>query len=196
MKNVFLVGDSIRVGFCETVKCELSDIAEVHYPDDNCAYTQYTYVNLPYWAGAKTDPKKVDLVYWNNGHHDTAHWMKDNDDGPLNSPEEYAHMLRRLVKRMHFVFPNAEIIFYTTTHREEGLKDMTEPRSNEEIDTYNAVAREVMVEAGIPVSDVCGYADLLTDDPKFADGIHFTPECFEKIGKFVACEIRERLVNR
>ncbi len=196
MKNVFLVGDSIRVGFCETVKSELSDIAVVTYPDDNCAYTQYTYVNLPGWAAAKTDPKKVDLVYWNNGHHDTAHWMKDDDDGPLNSPEVYAYMLRRLVRRMHNVFPNAKIIFYTTTHRQDGLEDMMHPRSNEEIDTYNAVAREVMSEAGVAVSDVCAYADSLTDDPKFADGVHFTTECFEKIGKFVAREIRERFVNQ
>lgn len=196
MKNVFLVGDSIRCGFCEAVKQELADIADVTYPDENCQFTQYTYVHLSDWAYSKTEPQKVDLVYWNNGHWDAVHWMKDDDDGCLNTPEEYAHMLRRLIRRMRCLFPNAEIVFFTTPHLEEGLKNMMHPRSNGEIDALNAAAREVMEEAGVPISDICAFADALPDHPKFADGIHFTPECFAKIGRYAADEIRGRLAHK
>ncbi len=122
------------------------------------------------------------------------HWLKEDDS--LNSPEEYAHMLHRLVRRMHSIFPNAEIVFFTSTHLDDGLKNMMHPRSNAELDALNAAARVVMEEEGVPVSDICAFADSLPDEPKFADGIHFTPECFEKIGRFAAAEIRERLANK
>lgn len=38
--NIFLIGDSIRLGYCETVKKELADIAEVFYVMDNCRKPQ------------------------------------------------------------------------------------------------------------------------------------------------------------
>lgn len=37
--NIFLLGDSIRQGYCETVRKELVDIAEVFYVSDNCRNT-------------------------------------------------------------------------------------------------------------------------------------------------------------
>ena len=40
-KNIFLIGDSIRQGYCKVVAEELLDIAKVFYIEDNCRNTQY-----------------------------------------------------------------------------------------------------------------------------------------------------------
>ena len=40
-KNVFLIGDSLRMGYCEAVKTDLSDVANVFYPAENCRNSQY-----------------------------------------------------------------------------------------------------------------------------------------------------------
>lgn len=62
--NIFLIGDSIRRGYCETVKMELSDVAEVFYVDDNCRNTQYVITSLKQWSGmfdfATTTPMNPD----------------------------------------------------------------------------------------------------------------------------------------
>ena len=36
MKKIVLIGDSIRMGYCEYVKNSLRDVAEVYYPPENC----------------------------------------------------------------------------------------------------------------------------------------------------------------
>ena len=36
MKQLLLIGDSIRMGYCETVKTLLADDYEVIFPKENC----------------------------------------------------------------------------------------------------------------------------------------------------------------
>ena len=59
MKNVILLGDSIRIGYCNYVKEELKDIAEVVFPDDNSRFTQYTFVNLFSWLALADNPEDI-----------------------------------------------------------------------------------------------------------------------------------------
>ena len=72
-KTIFLVGDSIRMGYCGYTKEYLKDVADVAYPDDNCRYTQYTYVGLSQWKNIFPDPitqnhsyclLRVNLLYY------------------------------------------------------------------------------------------------------------------------------------
>ena len=72
--NIFLIGDSIRLGYCETVKESLSDKAEVFYIDENCRNSQYVITSLNGWQGKFDHPEKVDIVQFNCGHWDVAHW--------------------------------------------------------------------------------------------------------------------------
>ena len=58
-KNVFLIGDSLRMGYCETVKTDLSDVANVFYPAENCRNSQYIITCLRTWS-TLCDPKTVD----------------------------------------------------------------------------------------------------------------------------------------
>ena len=73
-KNIFLIGDSIREGYCALTREALSDLAEVFYVNDNCRNTQYVITNLNNWANLFSDPDRVDLVQFNCGHWDVAHW--------------------------------------------------------------------------------------------------------------------------
>lgn len=190
MKRVFLIGDSIRMGYCKATADALAGEFSVQYPAENCRHAQHVYVGMPWWAEEAGDPDSIDLVCWNCGHWDCAHWMKE-EDGPLNSPEQYAEMIGRIAKRVRQVFPNAKQLFFTTTYREEGVR-MDHPRSNEEIRLYNETAKRVLLPLGIPVSDMAAFSLTLGDD-RFADGVHFTEAAFGKLGQFAAQTIREML---
>ena len=41
MKNIILIGDSIRKGYDVYVKEQLKGVANVYYPDDNCRFAYY-----------------------------------------------------------------------------------------------------------------------------------------------------------
>ena len=38
--SILLIGDSIRLGYCKTVREQLADVANVFYPTENCRNTQ------------------------------------------------------------------------------------------------------------------------------------------------------------
>ena len=112
-KNIFLIGDSIREGYCALTREALSDLAEVFYVNDNCRNTQYVITNLNNWANLFSDPDRVDLVQFNCGHWDVAHWR--GGAFSLTSEDEYARNLQIIIDMLSEVFPNAIIVFATTT---------------------------------------------------------------------------------
>ena len=87
-KNIFLIGDSIRKGYCAHTKNALREKAEVFYFEDNCRSSQYIIFSLKKWAGMFDDPAKVDIVQFNCGQWDTAHWNRY--EFSLTSESEYA----------------------------------------------------------------------------------------------------------
>lgn len=188
MKKVLLLGDSIRLGYCNYVKEELKEVAEVYFPEENCRNTQYTFVSLSNWLNLAGDPQDVSVVHWNNGHWDVAHWR--GEDISLNTPEQYADMLERIYKQLSTCFPKAKIIFALTTPMNPDGSIGLNPRSNIEIERYNAVAREVMNRLHVPVNDLYS---LMKDKPSsfYADYAHFTEEGFQLVGKKVAQVIQE-----
>ena len=151
-KNVLLLGDSIRAGYCEYTKAALSDAANVKYPDDNCRNTQYTYVSLAWWKNIFENTEKVNVVYWNNGHWDIAHW--GGDEKSLNSVGQYCDMLCRIAKKLRKFFPNAKIIFATTTPANPNGSVGPNPRTNEEILKYNKAAISALSEEDVEIHDV------------------------------------------
>ena len=67
-KEYFLIGDSIRMGYCASAREALSDVAEVFYVADNCRNTQNVITNLNGWANMFDDPTRVDMVQF-------KHWL-------------------------------------------------------------------------------------------------------------------------
>ena len=192
MKKVFLLGDSIRLGYCDFVKEMLKDEAEVCYPSDNGRFTDYTYVHLPTWKNLAGDPNDVSVVHWNNGHWDCAHW--DHAEQPLHTVAEYADRLKRVYGMIRHCFPNTRVIFATTTGVNEAhVSEMANPRSNAEIAEYNRAAKAVMAELNVPVNDLASVAATFPD-AYFRDGqVHYGEEGSHLLAQAVVDRIREML---
>lgn len=188
--NIFLIGDSIRKGYCATVREKLADTAEVFYFADNCRSTQYAIFNMKSWAGMFNDPSRVDIVHFNFGHWDVAHFH--GVELSLTSIEEYERNLNVIIELLKRFFPNAKLIFATTSPMNPNRLLMNEgnPRSDEEIDRYNDVAVAVARKHGVTVSDLNAYMRNWNSEC-YADACHLTPTAFAMLGEEVARRLRE-----
>ena len=153
MKNIFLIGDSIRfgtgkpdsLGYGVYVKEKLAGRANVYLPNENCRFAQHTLRFLHKWA-ADVPCEEIDIVHWNNGLWDAVRLFGDE---PLTPLEVYGDMLRRVYKRIRFLFPNAKVIFALSTSVIEERAKPEFIRYNHEIEMYNRKAVEVMEELGV-----------------------------------------------
>lgn len=184
MKNVFLIGDSIRFGshivsdisnlspgYGVYVKEKLEGIANVYQPDENCRFAQFTLRFLHKWA-KKTPAEEMDVVYWNNGLWDVLRLFGDE---PLTPIDVYAQMLRRVHARIRLLFPNAKIVFALSTSVIEKWAKPHFFRYNHEIEEYNRKAIEVMEELGVKVSDLYSVTSAF-DESMHSDWVHFNEE--------------------
>ncbi len=189
--NIFLIGDSIRQGYCETVRSELEDVAEVFYFKDNCRSSQYIIFNMKKWAGLFSDPSLVDIVQFNCGHWDISHW--NGHALPLTSEAEYERNLQIIIDQLRHFFPRARLVFATTSPMNPGGKMGTNVRTDEEIDRYNAIARGVMERNGIPINDVNAFVRPWGSEC-FKDYCHLTTEGFAALGKYVAEQLKSYII--
>lgn len=191
-KSVLLIGDSIREGYCSTVRELLRDIADVYYPNENCRFAQYIISSLSSYVNLVPNPEKVDVVYWNCGQWDTAHFR--NDDEPLNSPEQYGHAVARIQKALRREFKKAEIIFATTTPMNPSGDAGINPRTTEDIMKYNEIASDLILGIGGKIDDLF---ELMKDKNSswYKDYCHYTDEGFSYIGRHVAEYIRNIISN-
>ena len=185
MKKILLLGDSIRMGYDSYVKLALEGEAEVCYPSDNCRFTTFMIRNIHEWKGQLGCDNGVDLVHFNVGLWDCLH-MPDGE--ALVSIDQYRVNLERIIRMLKSDFPSAKIIFATSTPVIERLFGICK-RYNNEIEEYNAVARELMAANGIEVNDL--YA-LLKDKPEsyHSDLTHFytkiaTKEITEQVLSYI-----------
>ena len=196
MKNLLLIGDSIRMGYCGFVREKLAGEAEVYYSDDNARFLQYTLRALSDWQGAGKWPE-IDVVHWNNGLWDLLHlnaaatgcdgeaagdtFSPENvpaefvfDKEPLTPPDMYRYMLKRVHTRIRQLFPRAEIVFATTTPVIEEQATWAF-RSNKEIDLYNQIARETLIPLGVRINELGEFARKNCEN-LHKDWVHYTAE--------------------
>lgn len=190
MKRVFLIGDSIRIGYDSYVREMLADEAQVYWSDDNARFVQYTLRYVNEWANHDCDPGKIDLVHWNNGLWEVLRLMGDE---PQTAIEEYEAGLKRIAKRLRRVFPNAKIIFGLTTSVIEERMNPDFKRYNRDIEAYNAVARRVMEQENVEINDLYSVAQDMSDDWHSADGTHYTEAGYRALAAQVAAAIRASL---
>ena len=190
MKNIFLLGDSIRFGappnspgYGVIVKEKLKGKANVLYPDANCRWTQHTLRFLHEWV-ADIECEKIDVVHWNNGLWDVH---RIDGDEPLTTCDGYVEMLGRIHKRLVKTFPNAKIIFALTTAIIEQWDTENERIYNSDIRKYNDAAAKLMKSLNVEVNDLY----TLTEDfgwTLHSDWIHFNKEGSQKIAnKVIEC---------
>ena len=182
MKKLFLIGDSIRMGYCEYVKLALKGKAEVYWHTENARFAEYVLYSIGNWEAQLRMGKDLDCIHWNVGLHDVIRTMEDD---PITPPDIYAYYIDRICKRLRAYYPKAEMIFATSTPVQEELYGYWLSRKNADIDNINAAAVEVVAKHGIKVNDLHA---LLKDKPLnyYSDMTHFnTPEAAELITKAV-----------
>ena len=178
MKKIFLIGDSIRMGYDKYVKEALSGAAEVVYPEENSRFAEYVLRYAHTWkANLKLDDD-VDLVHWNAGLWDVLELFGEE---PLTPIDFYAYFVEKIDKRLRRLFPKAKIVFATSTPVIEGVaKEFI--RHNNVIESYNRRAVEVLSGTDTVINDLYTLAKSLPDS-YHSDATHFyTPEATEIIG--------------
>ena len=187
LPEILLIGDSVRQLYSPHVAAALKGRAEVKWPNGNCQNSQYILTNLARWRGLVASPK---VVQFNCGHWDAAHW--DGDGESLTSVEEYARNVRKIIHRIRRDWPEAKIVFATTTpmNPDGKIKMGKNPRTTESIRIYNAAAVKVAQEEGVVVNDLFALAQKWSS-------VHYTDYChFGKMAsKVLGRKVAEKLAN-
>ncbi len=192
LPRVLLIGDSIAMGYTLPLRQLLAGKANVHYPGENCHDSQRILERFDQYLGKEA----WDVIQFNCGIHDstllneTGLAIKAGERGKVRIPiEEYRENLGKIVARLRQT--GAALIWCATTPVADNLPH----RQPAEIARYNAVAKEVMLTQGIPITDLHA---LVTrrGDPKWQDGVHFTIEGTRELARDMAPAIETALAQR
>jgi len=130
MKNLLLIGDSIRAGYDKAVAKTLAGKANVYFPAENCRFASYVLRYLHEYK-ALANGEKIDVLHWNAGLWDCLRLFEEEPHTPVDI---YAYYIDRICVRIQKLFPEAKVIFATSTSvlAEKMSKDFK--RCNEEIE--------------------------------------------------------------
>lgn len=184
MKNVLLIGDSIRVGYDKAVKATLEGKANVYFPEDNCRFASYL---LRYIHEYKSliENGDVDVLHWNAGLWDCLRLFEEEPHTPI---DVYAYYIDRICMRIKKCFPNTKVIFATSTKVQSEKMPEGFKRYNEDIEKYNEVAVEIVKKHGFLVNDLYAVSATLPDEAH-SDAVHYYTPIGTEIftGKVLSC---------
>ena len=183
LPEILLIGDSIRIGYCGAVSNALAGKAEVKWPKSNCQNSQNILISLAWWRGLVASPK---VVQFNCGHWDAAHW--DGDDSALTTVEEYGRNVRKIIHRIRRYWPEAKIVFATTTPMNPNGELGRNVRTTEAIRLYNAEGVKVAKSEGVEVNDLFAATEKWPASD-YADYCHFNKEASMRLGGLVAARL-------
>src|ERR1700730_7487442 len=108
MKTVILIGDSIRMGYQPIAQRQLSTIAQVCGPQENCRNSRDVLAHLKEWATSR----KPDLIHINCGLHDLKREFGQSQCAvPI---EEYGKNVRQILDLLKSQ-TQATVIWASTT---------------------------------------------------------------------------------
>ena len=202
LANVFLYGDSISIGYTETVQNELTGKANVIRLFGNGGSSNEFIRNMEEMKKAMFQPFlkegwdfEWDLIHFNVGLHDLKYVVNGKLDKlngkQVSSVAKYKENLKSICKYLIENYPKAILIFATTTPVPEG-----EPGrfAGDEI-KYNKAALEVLAEyPKIKVNDLYSFVkpNFLKWEIK-PGNVHYNPTGQHEQGKEVAQVILERI---
>ncbi len=176
MKNILLIGDSIRMGYDKAVRKSLAGIANVYFPEENCRFAAYVLRYIHEYGNLIPDAQ-VDVIHWNAGLWDCL-WFFGEEE-PHTPIDIYAYYIDRICQRIRVLFPGAKVIFATSTkvQPEKTLKNYR--RSNEEIEAYNQAAVSIVRKYGFEVNDMYAVSAALPEEAHSDDVHYYTPVATE-----------------
>jgi lysophospholipase L1-like esterase len=191
-KKITLLGDSIRKGYQPYVGLYLSNGTEIWGPEENTQHTVHLIANAPRWI----KNRQADIIHLNSGLHDIKN-IPFSSRRPVVSEELYAENIERMIKYIHYCWPECVVIWATTTPvndekalaAHEEAKDFS--RYNEDVIKYNAISKKVVQRLGIPVNDLYSFVMKADKDMIMKkDGVHFTDFGNDLLGEQVADSIQ------
>ena len=151
MKEVLLLGDSIRQAYQSGVVERLSGIANVSAPGENCRFAAYTLNSLRWRLPGFPKP---DVIHWNNGLWDLAILYGGTEC--FTTLDNYMDAIKKTLEQLRKT--GAQIIFATTTpcHPDKGSYNPTMPSytRNADVERYNAAVVDFMEKENIPINDL------------------------------------------
>lgn len=185
MKEIFLIGDSIRQGYDKYIRSCFREVAEVRFPEENCRFAEYTLRFLHKWAEDLQVPQSLDVIHWNTGLWDT---LRQFETEPITPIEVYADYIVRIEQRIERLFPNTVSVFATSTPvmpRSCWKNPVRMCRDDADVVAYNKAALEVLKPYGVVIDDL--YSVMReAPDSEHSDQTHFYTEAGTKrIGEAV-----------
>jgi acyl-CoA thioesterase-1 len=176
--RVLLIGDSISIGYTPPTTKLLADAAEVTHHAGNAQDTRNGLKQLQSWL--KEGP--FDVIHFNWGLWDLV------DGGKAVPIDEYEKNLRELVQQLKAT--KAKLIWASTTPVPEVN---ARKRRDADVLAYNAVARKIMEENGIPIDDLYAFARPQLEKLQKPNDVHFTEAGSAALAEQVAASIRQAL---
>lgn len=171
MKNLLLLGDSICQGYNKSVKQTLEGKANVICANDSARFAAYL-LRVLHECFEGIGRNEIDVLHWNAGLWDCLCLFGEEPHTPI---DVYAYYIDRICQRIKKLFPNAKVIFATSTRV---LSEQMHPsfmRSNEDIVRYNAVAVEIVKKHGFEVDDLYAVSAALPEEAHSDPTHYYTP---------------------
>lgn len=185
MKQIILLGDSVRMQYQPAVGEKLADIAEVSGPEENGRWSGYTLNSLRFWLPQLPAP---DLVQWNCGLWDMG---DDYQEGrhfyPPELYEETCHRICRVLRKVTGR-PELPIVIATTTPTLHG--------DHADILQYNGILKKVAAEENAVVNDLYAVVAPAKAEMIGEDHIHLTPAGVEAAASRTAEVLRALLTEK
>jgi len=181
LPRVLLIGDSISIGYTVPTRKLLERKANVHRIPENGGPTTNGRAKIKKWLG----DAKWDVIHFNWGLHDIK-----MDTGKHQVPVgEYENNLRELVHAMKAT--KAKLIWANTTPVPPG--DVKPVRRDDDVVSYNAVAKKIMDDNNIAVNDLYAFAAPRLKTIQLPVNVHFTASGSAALAERVAREIEAAL---
>jgi lysophospholipase L1-like esterase len=189
MKQVTLIGDSIRMGYQSVVQRALASRAEIWTPRENGETSDNLLAHLDEWILSR----RPDIVHLNCGLHDLkTEFGASMAAVPL---DEYRTNLEAIFRQIQ-ERTTATLIWASTTPVNESWHHKNKPfdRFEADIAAYNQAATEIAERFDVRINDLYqAVMDAGRDDYLVQDGVHFSPAGYELLGRAVADAIRPLL---
>jgi acyl-CoA thioesterase-1 len=175
LPRVLLIGDSISLGYTLSLREALAGKANLHRPAANCGPSTRGLEYLEEWL--KTGGSETwDVIQFNHGLHDIRHFADPENKVPTEaseghrqvSEEDYERHLRTIVARLKKT--GAKLIWRNTTPVPQGAKGRV---PGDEV-RYNAIAKKIMEENGIPIDDMHAFCLPRLNAIQIPKDVHFT----------------------
>ncbi len=180
LPRVLLLGDSISSGYSQPVRTLLEGKAKANVEARGGSSTVTALEKLDEWLGGTT----WDVINFN--------WALNDLEGKRVPPAQYEKNLREIVRRLKAT--GAKLIWCTTTPVPQGK--LTSDRDYRDVPIYNEVAKKIMDENGIAITDLYGFALPRLAEIQQKEDVHFTEKGYELLGGQVAQGILDVLARK